>query len=828
MQTDTSSPNSQCFHCGLPVPADAQTPPTYPIQYRQQTRAACCAGCQAVASTIIESGLDQYYAQRDTLPSRSDPLPAELTNTLKLYDQREVQASFVRDEGNAREAALILEGITCAACVWLNERHLTSLPGVLEVGINYSTHRARIRWDENQIKLSDILAAVASIGYRAHPYDPGRHEQLAQQERRSALNRLWIAGLSMMQVMMYAVPVYLAGAGTIEADMERLMRWASLILTLPVVVYSCWPFYLGVWRDAKARRVGMDAPVTLGVLAAFIASVHATVVGRGEVYFDSVSMFVFLLLGGRYLEMVARRKAGAAAEALIKLIPAFAHRLLGFPANREPDTVTVASLKAGDILLVKPGETFPADGEVLEGRSSANESLLTGESRPIAKTEGASVIGGAINLDSPLIIRATQVGQDTQLSAIVRLLDRAMGDKPRLAQLADRVAAHFVLVLLIIAAIGYGYWHGVAPEHALPITVAVLVISCPCALSLATPAALTAATGWLAGEGLLVTRGHALESLAHVTDAVFDKTGTLTHGEPRVLATLPLAMPEGPARELAAALEAASEHPLAKAIRHGIEVPALAISDVANHPGAGIEACLDGQRLRIGHPRFVADGCAEAPPPALSGWQTAHTIVALANESQWLAAFALGDGIRPEAADALQRLRTIHPGITLHLVSGDASGPVLAVAGELGIPHQRAEQTPAGKLEYVQNLQAHGRRVLMVGDGINDAPVLAAADVSIAVAGGADLAQTTGDLVLIGHLGAIADGVTLGRRTRTIIAQNLWWSLGYNLVAIPFALSGLVTPWLASLGMAGSSLLVVVNALRLAKPGYSTTKPRSG
>ncbi|MFC4161386.1 heavy metal translocating P-type ATPase [Chitinimonas lacunae] len=814
--------NANCFHCGLPVAEADLAPVRYPIRYRNVEHAACCTGCQAVADTIIHSGLDSYYDQRDRPADRAEPLPSELAEQLKLYDLPEVQQSFVRSgEGSIREAALLLEGISCSACIWLNERHLQRLPGVIEASVNYTTRRARVIWDDSRIHLSDLLEAVAAIGYRAHPYDPGRQQALHEKERKQALNRLWIAGLSMMQVMMYAVPVYMADPGTVTAEMERLMQYASLVLTLPVLLYSCLPFYRGVWRDLQRGRVGMDLPVTLGVVTAFAGSVHATWVGHGEVYYDSVSMFVFLLLGGRYLEAAARRKTGAAAESLVKLIPAFAHHLPAYPAGREPHAVAVARLAVGDTVLVKPGESYPADGRVLEGAGHANESLLTGESRPISKQPGDPVVGGAINVDAPLVVRIERIGESTQLAGIVRLLDKALADKPRLAQLADQVAGWFVAALLLTAAAAWWYWQGRDPAHALPITVAVLVISCPCALSLATPAALATATGRLARAGLLITRGRALETLARADTVIFDKTGTLTLGRPVLVDTLPLALDAHHAHRLAAALETASEHPLAQALRDGVD-NAPAAQNFSNYPGGGVEAEVAGVRCRIGHPAFVATFCQEPAPATLTGWRNGHTVVALADGSRWLAAFALGDAIRPEAAATVAALRAA--GCEVHILSGDAPSACQAVATTLGIEQVRAQATPADKLAYVQALQAQGRRVAMVGDGVNDAPVLAAADVSIAVGGGAEAAQSAGDAVLVGSLTAVAEGLITARRSQGVVVQNLIWALGYNLIALPFAWLGLVTPWLASLGMALSSLLVVGNALRLAggKPVIAT------
>jgi Cu2+-exporting ATPase len=522
-----------CYHCGLPIPREAD----FPVDIDGQPRAMCCAGCQAVAQAIVANGLADYYRHRDAMPeSPREALPQALQE-LGLFDHPEVQKNFVRPIGeHEREASLILEGITCAACVWLNESHIARQPGVTAVDINYATRRARVRWDDRLIKLSQILEAIAAIGYRAHPYDAARSELLAKKERRTALWRLFVAGFGMMQVMMYAVPVYLAEEGTMTPDIESLMRWASLVLTLPVILYSAAPFFANAWRDIRLLRVGMDVPVALGIGAAFLASVWATLVAAGEVYFDSVTMFVFFLLGGRYLEMMARQRAVRGVETLARALPAFANRFDSYPGG-ETQRVVVAELKAGDVVLVKPGEVIPADGHVLEGASSADESLLTGESRPVAKNVGANVTGGSVNIGSPLTIAIDKVGEGTRLASIQRLMERAATEKPRVVETADRIASRFVVALLLLATLTGAVWWWIDPSRALWIFVAVLVVSCPCALSLATPAVLTVTTGSLSRLGVLVTRGHAIETLARATDFVFDKTGTLTEGRPAVAET---------------------------------------------------------------------------------------------------------------------------------------------------------------------------------------------------------------------------------------------------------------------------------------------------
>ncbi|MGV8990863.1 MAG: heavy metal translocating P-type ATPase [Thiobacillus sp.] len=801
---------SGCFHCGLPVPDGAD----YPIQFEYKVQATCCRGCQAVAQTIIDSGQGAYYTHRTALPATPREAETELAK-LGLYDLPEIQESFVRIEAeNIREAALILENIVCAACIWLNERHISSLPGVLSVEINYATRRARVRWDNSRIQLSAILKAVSDIGYIAHPFDPGRSDDIYKRERNTAIKRLAIAGLGMMQVMMYALPTYTATDMTDE--IRLLMSWASLVLTIPVVLYSAWPFFIGAWRDLKRRMLGMDVPVALGVGTAFIASVYGTFSGHGEVYYDSVTMFVFLLLTGRFLEMNARRRAGAAVEELVKLIPAATTRLTHWPA-RDEEQVPVARLIVGDHVLVRPGETLPADGVVIEGDSAVNEAMLTGESLPVSKSVHSRVVGGSLNQASPLVVQVEKLGADTRLASIVRLLDRAQSEKPRLAQLADRAAAWFVgLLLIITVAVGL-VWYAIDPSKVLWIVVSILVVTCPCALGLATPAALTTATGRLTRLGLLTTRGHALETLARATDLVFDKTGTLTHGQLSVRRVIPLGgRSESEVSALASALEVGSEHPIARALRVTGDAT-FSASQIRNTPGRGVEAMIECHTYRIGSPRYASRSESPPAPPEQEG---GSSWVALADESGLIAWFALADTPRPDAAASLIALRAL--GLRLHLLSGDGEAAVKTTAQQLGMADWRAGALPEDKLAYVKALQAEGRIVAMVGDGINDAPVLAGAQVSIAMGEGADVAQAAADMVMLGgRLATLADGIALARKTQKIIRQNLGWALGYNLIAIPAAAMGFVTPWIAGIGMSSSSLLVVLNALRLSdfKPG---------
>jgi Cu2+-exporting ATPase len=733
-----------------------------------------------------------------------------------LFDHAEFQKSFVKELGeNEREASLLLEGITCSACIWLNEQHVGRLPGVTAVDINYTTRRARVRWNESRVKLSDILGAIAAIGYRAYPYDAAKNEEISRKERRDALWRLWVAGFGMMQVMMYAYPVYIAN-GDMSADIENMMRWASLLLTLPVVFYSSAPFFRNAWRDLKLRRVGMDVPVALGVGAAFVASCWATYMQAGEVYFDSVTMFVFFLLGGRYLEMTARQKALSVTEALAKLMPTFAQKMPNFPVDRSTEQRVVSDLLPGDFVLVRAGDIVPADGRVVEGVSCANEALLTGESKPVPKSPGESVTGGSINAESPLVVQVEQIGDGTRLSAIINLMERAAAEKPRIVEMADRIASYFVAVLLAIAVLVALGWYWVDPSKALWITVSVLVVTCPCALSLATPIALTVAAGALAKDGLLVTRGHAIETLARATHFVFDKTGTLTTGRMHLIDVGVVgSLREAECLAIAAALEQSSEHPVATALRKAAGEAFPTAVDAVSEPGQGVEALVNGQRYRIGRPSYaLALSNADLPDTAVDWLESGDTVVMLADSTGCQAFFRIGDEIRPESLALIAELKSV--GKKVILLTGDAPAVARRVGAALGIENVRAGMTPQGKHDCVKTLQVEGAVVAMVGDGVNDAPVLAQAQVSVAMGGGAQLARTQSDFVLLSeNLDHLRHGLRRAVKTLQVIRQNLWWSFAYNFIALPLAIAGYVTPWMAGIGMSASSLLVVLNSLRI-------------
>ena len=812
---------NNCFHCGLEVPENVR----FPIRFENEEHETCCAGCQAVAQSIIDAGLGSYYKQRTAEAEKAVLPPPDMLAQLKLYDLPEVQADFVAaGQGGEREAVLMLGGITCAACVRLIEQQLLRLDGVVRVDLNYSTHRARVVWDNDRTALSDILLRIQSTGYTAAPYDVQKVEVQAQKERKQSIVRLAVAGLAMMQTMMFAVPTYFYG-GDIEPLYLSILHWGGFLMALPAVFYSAQPFYRGAWRDLKNRRVGMDTPIALAIVMTFAAGIYSLATNAGQgMYFESIAMLVFFLLGGRFMEQIARRKAGSAAERLVKLVPAFCHKMIGFPADEEVEEAVVAQLQSGDVVLVKPGEVVPADGTVLSGESEVNEAMLTGESLPVAKVRDAKVVAGTLNTTGPLVVRIDSAGSGTRLAHIVRLLDRALAQKPRLAEMADRYASAFVFGELLLAVPVFAGWAWYADaQTALWITVALLVITCPCALSLATPTALAASTGTLAAEGVLVGGKQSLETLAQIDDIVFDKTGTLTKGELSVSRIIGLGrLKNDEALAVAQALERQSEHPVARAILRcplSDGLPHIRVGQRVNRVGHGVSAQIDigGKTLvwALGRAGFVAETAGALPPDAA---HIAHdgSMVFLGNSEGFQTAFLLEDGIKDGAAGMAAELKK--RGMRLHLLSGDRTAAVAHIAAQLGLDEYRAEAAPEDKLAYVEGLQRQGRKVLMVGDGINDAPVLARADVSAAVAGGADVARDGADVVLLGDdMGVLPLMIDQAVRTRAVIRQNLSWASAYNIIAVPLAVLGYVKPWIAALGMSASSLLVLGNALRLLK-----------
>lgn len=799
---DVNVPTS-CFHCALPVPPGNR----FNAVVLGEPREFCCPGCQAVAQAIVEGGLESYYSHRSEASTNPQTLPAQLLDEQALYDRPDVQAPFVRHDNQSAETTLLIEGISCAACGWLIERHLRTLPEVVEARLNLSNHRLFLRWNDATFALSQVLGELRSIGYAAHPYQADQAtEQLAQENRRS-LRQLGVAGLLWFQAMMATMATWPEFNIDLSPEMHTILRWVAMFLTTPIVFYSCAPFFKGAFRDLRTRHLTMDVSVSLAIGLAYVAGIWTAITGIGELYFDAVGMFALFLLTGRYLERRARERTAAATAQLVNLLPASCLRL---DQTGNSERILLSELRLNDHVLVHPGAVLPADGKIIAGQSSVDESLLTGEYLPQPRTAGDPVTAGTLNVESALIVQVLALGHDTRLSAIVRLLDRAQSEKPRLAQIADRAAQWFLLISLALAACIGVLWWQLDPQRAFWIVLAMLVATCPCALSLATPTALTTATGTLHTLGLLLTRGHVLEGLNQIDTVIFDKTGTLTEGRLTLRAIRSLgSMGSDDCLCIAAALENRSEHPIARAFGN----TPLTAEAVTNVPGLGLEGRIDGRQVRIGQADFVC-GLSGTPVPKMPDEPGQWLL--LGNDREVLAWLVLDDRLRDDAAELIDACK--QRGWKTLLLSGDSSPMVASVAAQLKIDDARGSLRPDDKLQILQQLRAQGRKVLMLGDGVNDVPVLAAADISVAMGSATDLAKTSADAVLLSNrLQALIQAFTLARRTRRIIIENLLWAGLYNGLMLPFAALGWITPLWAAAGMSVSSLVVVLNALRLTR-----------
>lgn len=874
----------RCYHCTETV----LEPERWQVFYDGGERDVCCIGCQAVMQAIVDSDLGDYYRFR-TEPALFGVVPENISakiNELAVFDEPEISERFLqsRDDDNGSnlvEVNLSVEGLRCGACVWVLERSVTGMQGVDSASVNFSSARATVSFNPKVVKLSGILARIAQVGYRTVPFDVRERELSLKKESRVFMQRLFIAGIAMMQVMMYALPAYITDAGDIDPEFEQLFRWASLVLTTPVLLYSAQPFLKGAWIGLLNRRPGMDMPVSIGILAAFSASVWATLNASGEIYFDSVAMFVFLLLGARYLEWSVRRRAMRAVDDISSAAPETAQRINKDNMD-EVEVVPALRLEVGEQLIVDNGARIPVDGIVLEGNSAVNNALVTGESVPVTIAPGDTVAGGALLMGAPVRLEVLRRQSASTLSVIDKLIDRGASEKPKTVQTADRIATVFVTLLLLFAIVVYLVWMLIDPSRAASTAIAVLVVSCPCALSLATPATLAAATGDLLTRRLLITRGHALEALSRVTDVVFDKTGTLTQGKP-ILTSMSVVpdFDELTMLEVAVAMEIGSTHPHASALReacrsrrqkdvvkdtgevvyagHRVAEQGGASSnwnrkdqnideayedcvkspDEASDPGdalnalgyrnarlhheagSGVSAELEnGDTLYLGSAMWcsldeslIGYWRGRDSPEFKSASEVFLSIKHASGKVDFLARFLLQDSMRSEAHTLVE---TLHKrGLQVHLLSGDRQNAVMAAADELGIAAYRSDATPEGKQRYVSALQDQNKIVLMVGDGINDAPVLATANVSMAAGEATALARTAADVI---SLSPGLEGLPLllskAQHTSQIVRQNLIWASSYNVLAIPAAALGYVPPWAAAVGMALSSLLVAANAQR--------------
>ena len=790
-----------CFHCGEPVPPACRLT----VEVEGQKQPVCCSGCEAVANLILQSGQSRYYQFRTETAIKPAEEDAGIETTWQRYDERHSLWGS-RLKNGRYELLLQVEGIRCAACAWLIRSQLEARPGIDQVQVDVATGFVRINWQPEVLRLSKIAAILAGVGYRPHLPLAGAEATGRQQERRSALKRLGVAGLGMMQVMMYAVALYAGDAMGISEGSERFLQWVSLVVTTPVLFYSGRVFYTSAWRSISNRRVGMDVPVALAISIAFIMSCINFLTGQGHVYFDSVVMFIFFLSLGRYAELVIRHRNLQTGLALARLLPEWAELI----RDGEPEQVAATDLRTSDRVRVRAGLTIPADGVVRSGSTEVNEALLTGESRPVVKNIGDKVIAGSINQAQAIEIEVTKDPDESAVSVMGRMLLKSQTHRSRYARLSERYAGWFVAVVLTVATLTALFWLQRDPSMLFPATLAVLVISCPCALSLATPAAIASSSRALLEKGVLLTRGAALEALSGVDTAVFDKTGTLTSGTPGIVEMVinpeRTGFTEQEVMTLAAMLEADSSHPIAHAFA-GYEVDRDRITDLTNHEN-GVQGRVDDIRYLLGNAAFTGVNVIEI--------SHSHGRLWLADEEGWIARFELDDSLRDSARETVSALEA--RGLELIILSGDHEQAVASVARRTGISQWHAEQSPKMKMDFLQSLQADGKTVLMVGDGINDAPVLSAANVSMTVSGASELANSTADFIVTGKsLIYINNILVMSEKTHAVIRQNLSWALAYNLLAVPFAAAGLIVPWMAALGMSLSSLLVVLNSGRLAR-----------
>ena len=791
-----------CFHCGEPVPNGIDLH----IEIENKSQPMCCIGCQAVADTIVENNLTDYYRFRSAHANKGEILVPEQLQRNKILDDENLQNEFAYYHDGFKETILTIEGISCSACAWLIEMQVSKFKGINKINVNATTQRATVQWQESQIKLSEILSLIDKIGYHALPFKASTAEEANKKQAKSFIRRLGISGILMMQVMMIAFGLYFGAFADMAEHTLVYLRWASFFLTVPIVTYGAFPFYKSAFFALKARQLSMDVPVSIAISLAFLASTWATFTQQGEVYFESVSMFTFLLLIGKFLEFRARTRAADVSANLLKLMPMTATKV----ENGIESFIAATHLKTDDIILIKPGETIPADSEILTGRSQINEAMLSGEQLPLQKTELDDIFAGTINGDGNLTARVKHNNQESFLSQLIRLSENAQSHKPKLAKLSDKIAQYFVALILFVATLTAIYWSQHQPEEAFWITLSVLVVTCPCALSLATPTALTCATTRLNREGILIKSAHVLETMPVIDAVAFDKTGTLTTGEftiSEVKTYGDFSSQDGQnnALAIAAALEAHSAHPLAKAFSPFRNFNHIA-TQVIVAPGAGISGKVDNLHYSIGKSSWLLNDSDGASHSAQCVLMQEHNLVA---------EFYLHDGLRDSAKQLIEFLH--HEKIITAMLSGDHLQGCNKLQAELKLNSVQANLSAQDKVNAIKHQQAT-HNVAMIGDGVNDSPVLGAAHLSIAMGSGTDIAKNGADVILLNNkLNGVQTLRQVSERTASIIKQNYLWAFGYNAVVLPLAVMGHIAPYMAVVGMSASSILVVSNSLRLLK-----------
>lgn len=799
--------DKQCFHCHEPIPRGFSAS----LKIAGQQQEFCCLGCMAIAETIITGGLESFYQHRTEASQKPDDFSQSNIDELKLYDDPELQKEFIEEKGGISELALSIGGITCAACIWLLEKEISKLPGVHRFSVNHTSHKASLSLDLGQSKLSDILILARKLGYKAFPYEEGLAREIAEKEKKITIFRIAVAGIATMQNMMFALPLYLGFYSGITPEFISLFRWVSFIMCVPVVLFSAKPFFKAAYRDLKSGHLTMDLPVSIAILGAFLASSWITFVGEAsvesDVYFDSVSMFTFFLLLGRFIEMQTRHKHLNSDIEMSRLLPSTA--IIKY--NDEEQSIPAHKLSLGDTLIVKQGQIIAADGIVLDGYSRVDESALSGEFLPVEKSSGSFVSGGTVNIENTLHIDVSAKPKDSRVAAIIKLLDKAQSIKPRTILIADHIASYFVAAVLFTSLLVSFYWYLQDPDKIFPIVLSVLVVTCPCALSLATPTALTSANTFLRKHGFLITKSHALEAMTQITDIIFDKTGTLTRGKlslerTKVFEDYSLEQ----VLEIAAALEAESSHPIANTFKPYFNKSA---QNIRNIIGQGLE----GDYSLVGVPeKHYSLGKLDYVQNEQDIEIDNHSGLSLflSEGSNVIAQFMLSDTLRDSSTQAIQDLKKL--GLNLHILSGDQIHSVKQVAELLDISSYHASKSPEEKLTFIKSLQAQGKKIAMVGDGINDLPVLSGARLSIAMGEASDITKLNSDAILLnGNLETLSQSFLKARGTRKVIKENIAWAIGYNLCMLPLAAAGFIPPYFAALGMSLSSLLVVFNSIRL-------------
>ncbi|OKY27001.1 heavy metal translocating P-type ATPase [Thalassotalea sp. PP2-459] len=792
--------HTSCFHCGEPIPKGL----SLVVTIDNKPQPMCCVGCEAVAQTIVDNNLTDYYRFRTESAPKGEALIPEQLKKRTLLDEESLQSEFIYQDGQCKEAILTVEGINCAACAWLIEMQINQLPGVVNINVNATTQRATIRWHHSDIKLSEILIAIEKIGYQALPFKASDAEQANQIQSKAFIKRLGISGILMMQVMMIAVGLYFGAFSDMAEHFVVYLRYASLVLTVPIVTYGAFIFYIGAYNALKAKRLSMDVPVSIAIILAFIASAWATIYQTGEVYFESVSMFTFLLLIGKFLEFRARNRAAEVSANLLKLMPMTATKLV----NNQEQYVVARKLLPKDIVIVKPGEVIPADGVITQGNSPINEAMLSGEQLPVDKSVGDTVFAGTINGDGNLLVEVKQAGSSSFLSQLIRVSEASQAHKPKIAQLSDKIAQYFVAVILLTAIGTAIYWQQHMPSEAFWITLSVLVATCPCALSLATPTALTCGTTRLNRSGIMIKSSHVMETIPEINTIAFDKTGTLTTGDFNIanIHILDNSYSKEMVLAYAANLESHSEHPIAKAFTRFRDF-SITSEQISIDAGSGISGVIDGKDVKIGKPSWIFSADV---PHALS---TFSCIVSINNQP--IAAIALIDNIRDEAESVIHTLKAQH--INTIMLSGDNASGCEKVQQRLQLDSVHSQLTATEKMHTLKAMQ-HKNTIAMVGDGINDTPVFGAAHVSIAMGSGTEIAKSGADVILLNNrLTSINLLRKVALKTKHIIWQNYGWAFGYNAIVLPLAVCGYITPYMAVIGMSLSSILVITNSLRLLK-----------